>query len=244
MRRRVRRLVNAWRGRGKPRLHFLHVSKTGGTAVKHVLRQARPTRYRVLLHSHPVTMREVPVGEQVVLVVRDPVGRFVSGFNSRARRGGTAHPRDWSPGESAAFQHFPTADSLALALYSGDPEEAAAAATAMSAVRHLSRHQVNWIVDLETLRSRQDDVLMVGRQWALAEDFARLADLIGLDTHTLPTDDATAHRTPSDFATGLSDEARAAVRRWYADDYAFLAELERLGPAVGFLGELPPQVRG
>lgn len=63
MRRRVRRLVNAWRGRGKPRLHFLHASKTGGTAVKHVLRQARPARYRVLLHSHPVTLREVPVGE-------------------------------------------------------------------------------------------------------------------------------------------------------------------------------------
>ena len=240
----MRRLVNAWRGRGKPRLHFLHVNKTGGTAVKHVLLEARSARYRVLLHSHPMTMRGVPVGEQVVLVVRDPVGRFVSGFNSRARRGGTAHTRDWSPAEFAAFRRFPTAETLALALYSSDPDEAAAAADAMNAVSHLRNHQIRWVVDLETLRSRQDDVLMVGRQWALAEDFARLADLIELDTRMLPTDDARAHRTPSGFATGLSDEGRAAVRQWYADDYAFLAELQRLGPAVGFLGDLPPQVRG
>lgn len=244
MRRRVRRPVNAWHGRGKPRLHFLHASKTGGTAIKHVLRQERATRDRMLLHSHAVTMREIPVGERAVLVVPDPVARFVSGFNSRLRRGGTAHPRDWSPAEAATFARFPTAESLALALHSSDPEEAGAAAAAMSAVLHLRRHQVHWVVDLDTLRSRQDDVLVVGRQWALAEDFARLSDLIGLDTHTLPTNEATAHPTPSGFATGLSDEARAAVRRWYADDYAFLAELERLGPAVGFLGELPPQVRG
>lgn len=244
VRRRVRRLVNAYRDRGKPRLHFLHVSKTGGTAIKHVLRQDRATRYGMLLHSHAVTMREVPVGERAVLVVRDPVARFVSGFNSRLRRGGTAHPQDWSPAEAAAFTRFPTAESLALALRSSDPEEAGAAGAAMSAVLHLRLHQVHWVVDLDTLRSRQDDVLMVGRQWALAEDFARLSDLIGLHIRGLPSDDAAAHRTPSGFATTLSGEARAAVRQWYADAYAFLAELERLGPAVGFLGELPPQVRG
>ena len=148
------------------------------------------------------------------------------------------------PAESAAFKRFPTAESLALALDSSDPYEATAAADAVNAVSHLRNYQIRWVVDLETLRSRQDDVLMVGHQWALTEDFVQLADLVGLNTRTLPTDDTTAHHTPSSFATGLSDETRAAVRQWYANGHPFLADLERLGPAVGFLGELPPQVCG
>jgi hypothetical protein len=241
--RHVRELAHRWRDRNKPRLHFLHIGKTGGTAIKHVLRDERPTQYRVLLHPHRIHLADVPAGEKVALVVRDPVGRFVSGFNSRIRRGGPAHPREWSPAEAVAFERFPTAESLALALGSADPAEAAAARDAVEAMAHLRVHQTAWFGDLDALRARQDDLLMVGRQWALAEDFGRLADLIGLPTRSLPTDESASHRTPVGFDTTLSDRARAAVQQWYADDYALLAELQRLGPAVGFLGDLPPQLR-
>jgi hypothetical protein len=241
--RRARELVLWFRARDKPRLHFLHIGKTGGTAMKHVLRDVHPTQYRVLLHPHRVRLTDVPAGDKAVLVVRDPVGRFVSGFNSRKRRGGPAHPREWRPAEEAAFERFPTAESLALGLVSDDPTEAAAAREAVDAIPHLRVHQVAWVGDLDTLRSRQDDLLMVGRQWALAEDFGRLADLIGLPTRELPTGETASNRTPGGFSATLSDEAMAAVREWYADDYAFLAELERLGPSVGFLGELPPELR-
>lgn len=241
--RRIRRIARRWRDRGKPSLHFLHIGKTGGTAIKTVLGQAGPTGYRLQLHSHRVRLADVPAGEKVVLVVRDPVGRFVSGFNSRLRKGGASHPHPWTPAEAAAFERFPTPEALAVALESPDPDTAAAARDAVDAVMHLRVHQVEWVNGLDSLRARCEDLLLVGRQWALDEDFSRLADLVGLTTRSLPTDERAAHRTPAGFATALSDEAVAAIRRWYADDYAFLAELERLGAAVGFAGELPPHVR-
>lgn len=242
MQRRARELMLWLRDGDKPRLHFLHIGKTGGTAVKHVLNDARPTQYRVLLHPHRVRLTDVPKGEKAVLVVRDPVGRFISGFDSRLRRGGAAHPREWRPAEAAAFTRFPTPESLALALGSTDPDQAAAARKAVDAVPHLRDHQVAWVGDLETLRARRDDLLMVGRQWALAEDITRLSDLIGLPTRSLPTDETASNRSVGTPAT-LSSPALVAIRRWYADDYAFLAELEHLGSAVGFQGELPPELR-
>lgn len=241
--RRARQFTMWLRDGDKPRMHFLHIGKTGGTAIKHVLRDGRPTRFRVLLHPHRVRLTDVPTGEKAVLVVRDPVGRFVSGFNSRLRRGGPAHPREWRPSEASLFERFPTPESLALGLGSTDAAKAAAAREAMEAVPHLRDHQVAWVGDLETLRARRGDLLIVGRQWALAEDFGRLADLIGLPTRSLPSGETLSNRTPGGFSATLSDQATAAVRQWYADDYAFLAELERLGPSVGFLGELPPELR-
>jgi hypothetical protein len=227
----------------KPPLHFLHVSKAGGTAIRTVLHERSAKRFRLVRHPHNVTLNDIPIGEKVFLVVRDPATRFVSGFNSRLRRGGP-HQLDWSAEEERAFARFSTPDDLARSLYSDDPETAAAARDAVGAVRyHLRRGQIFWVGDLETLRARRSDVLLVGRQWALDEDFARLAHLIGLSVDRLPTDQLAAHRTPGGFPTTLSDEGLTAVRRWYAADYELLDELVRLGPEVGFVGELPDSIR-
>lgn len=233
-------ILRKWRDRHKPPLHFLHIGKTGGTAIKQVLREAPAERYRAVLHPHRVLMSEIPVGQKVTFVVRDPIGRFVSGFNSRLRRGGTAHFREWSEEEGRTFRRFPSPESLALALGSDVEQDVEDATAAIASVMHLRTHQTAWVGGLDALRARQGDILLVGRQWALADDFARLADLIGLPTRQLPADPDRSHRTPPGFSTTLSDAAAAHVRAWYADDYALLAELTRLGPSVGFAGDAPP----
>ena len=37
----MQRLTRRWLDHGKPPLHFLHIGKTGGTAIKHVLDRTR-----------------------------------------------------------------------------------------------------------------------------------------------------------------------------------------------------------
>lgn len=75
---------------GRTNLHFLHIRKTGGTALKNALR-AHPVTENCVLHLHPhrIRLSDVPVGHRVMLATRDPVSRFVSGFGSRLRQGGT-----------------------------------------------------------------------------------------------------------------------------------------------------------
>ena len=68
-------------------VHILHIRKTGGSAVKESLGPYTMTdKFRIKLHGHSFTLKDVPKGEKVVFFLRDPFTRFVSGFYSRKRK--------------------------------------------------------------------------------------------------------------------------------------------------------------
>ena len=67
-------------------VHFLHIGKTGGTAIKAALK-AYPPAVTLHVHPHRFALADVPRGERVFFFVRDPLSRFVSAFHSRKRRG-------------------------------------------------------------------------------------------------------------------------------------------------------------
>ena len=48
-------------------------------------------------------MHRIRKGDEVVVILRDPVARFVSGFNSRQRQGMPKHFNAWKPAEERAF---------------------------------------------------------------------------------------------------------------------------------------------
>ena len=104
LRRTVGRLPRATRDAEPVPVHFLHVGKIGGTAIKHAIGGAQAPdsgerarlAYVVHLHRHAVGLRDVPVGEKFFFFVRDPVSRFVSGFHSRQRRGAPRYSGRWS----------------------------------------------------------------------------------------------------------------------------------------------------
>jgi len=74
--------------RGKQIVHLLHISKTGGTAVKSTLRgHLTTTTSAIFLHEHSWHLRHVAQGEKAVMFFRHPIPRFVSAFNSRQRCG-------------------------------------------------------------------------------------------------------------------------------------------------------------
>ncbi len=76
-----------------PAIGFLHVGKTGGSTVRHVVEQVHavyPGLPKTLILGHktrlPIVFRDAP-HLRVVCTLRDPVERFVSGFYSRLRFG-------------------------------------------------------------------------------------------------------------------------------------------------------------
>ena len=213
--------------RGKRLVHFLHVGKTGGTAVKHALREAPSRRYVVCLHPHHVRLRHVPPGDGVFFFLRDPVRRFVSGFYSRQRQGIPRGHFPWMPEEGVAFSRFATPAALALGLSSNDPAEKDAAERAMRSIRHVKSRYRDWFGDERYFLSRAADILLVGRQETLARDFERLKSLLDLPAHlALPRDAVESHRNPIDLDVTLDDAARANLERWYQEDYRFLALCE------------------
>ena len=208
---------------GRQPIHFLHIGKTGGTAVKHALRQAEDHRYGMFLHPHGVRLRDVPEGERVIFFVRDPISRFVSAFHSRKRQGQPRYFSPWSPGERVAFQRFGTPNELAAALSSPDLDVREGAVQAMNSIEHVRDSYWNWFENEDYLRSRMPDILFIGFQEHLDRDFGALRSKLGLSPAVnLPLDDVAAHRNPRGLDTHLDDAAVENLRDWFKTDYQFV----------------------
>jgi hypothetical protein len=221
-------------------IHFIHIGKTGGSAIKEAIRgdirgvksvyQDVAPGTRILTSSHHIDLGRTPPRDDVFFVLRDPVGRYISGFMSRLRQGKPRHDSPWSATERRAFERFPTPDDLAVALSSGDAETRAAAQAAMRDIRHVRSTFADWLGSPELLRKRRKHILLVGWQETLSDDFERLRGLVGLPDHCqLPSDPYRANRATEDRPPELSELGSANIREWYAGDYAIIDVLEEMG---------------
>ena len=183
---------------GRPPLHMLHIGKTGGTAlVDALLPHASSANHRLVFDGHDVTTAHVPSGEQFMFVVRDPVERFVSAFNSRRAMDHPRYHYPWTPEEQIAFAKFETLNELAAALSSEIAARRDAAERAMRGIGHLKDPYSYRFGDTESFRLRLLDVFLIGLLEQLADDFEVLKAKLGLPAEVrLPTDPVAAHRGP------------------------------------------------
>jgi hypothetical protein len=197
---------------------MLHLPKTGGTALRDVLGPVAPS-HGIRLHGHKVHLRDVPEDEGVFFFVREPSARFVSGFNSRLRKGLPRYDIPWSEKEALAFGRFATANHLAEALGSDDHEERRAAERAMTGIRQLRPLYSDWLEDEAYLESRRSSIVLVGRTEHADADFERLKQVLQLPADLkLPRDPVSTHATPPGFDTALSERGRRNVLGWYRRD--------------------------
>lgn len=212
------------RMQGRQRVHLLHIRKTGGTALKHALRQCPKTdHYVIRLHPHEIRLRHIPEGDKVVFFLRDPVARFISGFNGRQRQGEPRYHRVWNAAEKRAFEQFDTPGRLANALSSPDDDERRNAEQAMRGIRHVNSSYWDWFGNEAYFRRRLSDIFFVGFQERLTDDFERLRWKLGISEDVrLPEDDFHAHRNPSTPDHLLDERAEANLRDWYKADYQFI----------------------
>ena len=218
----------------RPPLNVLHIGKTGGTALKHVLAENQAaSRYQLLFRGHDVTLADVPERERFMFLIRDPLTRFVSAFNGRLREDRPRYHYPWREEERIAFAIFKTPDQLAVALSSSDEAERDQAEQAMRGIGHVNTPYTFWFPDESAFRGRLGDVFFIGLQDRLDEDFELLKRKLRLPPEaSLPRDETVAHKTPSGFQDELSELGRANLERWYARDIAFVRLCRELAPRV------------
>lgn len=222
--------------------HFLHIGKTGGTAIKAALRPVA-SELGITLHKHKARLCDIPRGDGVFFTRRDPISRFVSGFYSRQRKGQPRYFSEWRKGEKIAFETFQTANALAEGLSSTSTQTREAAEHAMRSITHIKRRFRYWFKGTKELEERGDDIVLIAFQETLDQDFEALKSLLGLPkgVHLPPQDDhRKSHRNPDTVDRRLSPCALANLRIWYESDLRLYETLRhsRWRPALGLQEEM------
>ena len=210
-------------------VHFLHIGKTGGTAVKYALTRADTGPLLHLhLHNHGMRLVDIPKGELVVFFLRDPITRFVSWFLSRQRQGKPRYNFPWSEAEARAFSRFQTANELGVALSSDDRGLRNAAAAAMNGIQHVRDSFWRWLGTEDELLRRKSDLLFIGQQEYLTDDAAVMATRLKIGALKLPSDEVESHRNPGHLNRSPESQAIANLRQWYNADYEALCFASKL----------------
>lgn len=206
------------------RIHLLHIGKTGGSAIKHVLNDYIETpKYSLELHGHGTSLEDVPRGEAAIFFLRDPISRFISGFYSRQRKGQPRYYSEWSPKEKEIFEYFSSPNEIAVALSNPRSSNHELAIMAMKHVQHFKQYD-KWYINFDYFDSRLDDILFIGFQESLGTDFIKLKNILGISEEVnLPTDDVVAHKNPIDIDRSIDKNGIEALQEWYSEDYEFIS---------------------
>jgi len=205
----------------KPRtVHYLHIGKCGGTAVKDLAGRVNQLRagLRIVAHGHSVKLKDLPPDAPYFFAIRNPVTRFYSAFYMRKRNEAPRLFREWSEGERAAYERFPEANDLAESLFGGMPL-AGHAFAAMRSIGHMT-YQHLWF-DIGDLLKRRPPVGIL-RQEKLAEDVAALLRTLGIASEvSLPENPTRARRNDYSSTPPPSAKAIENLERWYAADIEY-----------------------
>jgi len=216
-------------------VHFLHIPKTGGTALTATLSgHETSSDYEIVLHDgHDLKLSDIPLGEKVFFFMRDPISRFVSGFYGRQRQDLPRYDAPWEPNEEAVFRRFSTPNELALALSSDDQELRVAAASALKSLLQIKMPLQTWLKSESYLQSRRSDILFIGFQETLDDDFELLRRILNLPGAVdLPKDHVAAHKNPAHVDRRLEAEAIRNLKIWYEKDYRFFGICKNIAAQI------------
>ncbi|MEZ4338031.1 MAG: hypothetical protein R3B82_15535 [Sandaracinaceae bacterium] len=164
-----------------------------------------------------------PPSHDYFFSIRDPIGRFVSGFYSRKRKGQPRIYVEWTEDEAAAFARFDHANDLAEALFQPGPDGQAAFA-AIKSIFHTAMDQVSWFERRGQFLEVRPPIAIL-RQESLTRDLTAFLDVIGCADMPIEVsrDPVSAHSNTYEGIPRLSDRAKDNLRRWYAQDYELYA---------------------
>ncbi len=100
---------------------------------------------------------------RMTLILRDPLERTISGFNSRLRQGRPTYTSMWKPAEAVAFAQFRDVRHYLDALIADDDWSLSACAYARRHVTHLRWNYRYYFRSAEAVRKNAGHIALVGR---------------------------------------------------------------------------------
>jgi hypothetical protein len=194
---------------------FLHISKTAGTQIMHIIKQLKKLKINIIRHDHWVKLSDLPTNTKYFFSIRNPATRFVSGFYFRKRK------KNHSQHEKITFKHFEHANDLAENLFT-EGRIGVSARNAIQSIKHNAMLQVDWFQRYSYFELRPPITII--RQEHFNTDMQRLLELLNINleiSSLLSNDSDVTHKNEYKDLPRLSEKALKNLERWYLQDYMF-----------------------
>lgn len=208
-------------------VHFLHIGKTGGTSIIYALKNKEmpyiTDNHILFSHPHKFCIDNTLKGEKVFFFIRDTIDRFISGFYARKNKDLPRYFNEWNSYEKKAFSTFSTPNKLAISLSSKNEDIRQKAIQAMNNISHVNTSYWDWFENKKYFLSRIHDIIFVGKQKTLSQDFEQLKKILNLPgSISLPESSINSHKNTDSVDKNLDPEAIKNLKNWYTRDYEFL----------------------
>ncbi|MCB1485958.1 MAG: sulfotransferase family 2 domain-containing protein [Bauldia sp.] len=214
---------------------FLHIPKTGGSGVGRFLagiaKEVEGARVPIRL-SHAWTAKKILKFHpeiKIHFLIRDPIERLVSAFQTRLREGAPGLGPAWRVGEAAAFAFFSDPSQWMLALISDDNRLKSAAYFTLQNVRLLRLNYVHFFESPEYLATIRDNLGVVTPIERTGEFLDAMCHISGVDPTMIErhySQFRVSKVRSADFVEQLTDKERQRLMQVFQPDYAIYDYLQ------------------
>lgn len=203
-------------------IHFLHLPKTGGSAVRNAFKRSgllstEHEQRTISYHPHKKTLADIPIGEQIMFTLRDPIDRFVSAFFY------CKNTRNQHAFEKFQLKNFATPNDLAACLEINNPNHRFAL-RALKKCLHMRCFRY-WYVNKDYFNSRLNDIFFIGFTETLEVDFNNLKALLNVNSNiALSSEKRIANKGPQHVRHQdkiIQEPGLTLLREWYKEDIEF-----------------------
>ena len=214
------------------KVSFLHIGKTGGTAIKDAWAPLREGKkkpilinseagisYEIKFCGHGVTTNSLDANELFMFCIRHPIKRFISGFNSRLTEGRPRYNCPWMESEKIAFSKFKTPNELAEGLSSEDKIDRIFAQKAMKGIRHIKNPISSWTGNIKELMKINHRIFFIFNQETLNTDHDLFLRKLSISKEMKSKVIlGKTHAGSGKASTWLSRMAEKNLQRYYKED--------------------------
>ena len=207
--------------------HFIHIGRCAGTVIqkkfqekfryeqmsKHSIK-ITTEKSEIWFHSHKISLDMIPLGHKVFFVIRNPIERFISGFNRRLIRGSPSSMKNlrftllreepgsnnWNSEEKLVFTKYNSVLEFIESMFSANKSLRNESLRNLRKIKHLGVLGSYWdfFANKEYLESRKEDILFALRLENLDADFSVLLGMLGISNpFKLPQLGAEANSNPT-----------------------------------------------
>lgn len=212
---------------------ILHIPKTGGTSLADTLKALAKDGHTIpIKFPHGWRARnilEASSKTRICCLIRDPIDRAISGFNSRLRQGRPRYDNLWTVGEAVSFSFFSSGLEMIDGLAAEDDRTKSAALFALHNITHLKYNYEYYFEGPEYIDTIKSQIGIVENMSDYDRFCDRLFSEINIPLDTTSDHRRHSHKAPVKQSSGeLSPKTLDTVRTIMEKEYEIFGALEKL----------------